>query len=73
VIKFTDYLSRMYPQLDIIINNAAQTIRRPPNFYQKVAREELSVTWEEMGDLKDVLPRDFVMEDVAYVNIIILA
>jgi NAD(P)-dependent dehydrogenase (short-subunit alcohol dehydrogenase family) len=65
VIKFCDYLSNNFKRLDIIINNAAQTIRRPPNFFEKIAKEELSVTWEEMGELKDVLPRDFVMEDVA--------
>ncbi len=65
VIKFCDYLSTTFDRLDIIINNAAQTIRRPPNFFQQIAKEELSITWEEMGELKNVLPRDFVMEDVS--------
>lgn len=32
--SFAQHVTNYYPQLDIIINNAAQTIRRPPAFYQ---------------------------------------
>jgi NAD(P)-dependent dehydrogenase (short-subunit alcohol dehydrogenase family) len=32
--RFTEHVICCYPRLDIIINNAAQTIRRPPAFYQ---------------------------------------
>jgi NAD(P)-dependent dehydrogenase (short-subunit alcohol dehydrogenase family) len=31
--RFIQYLFATYPQLDILINNAAQTVRRPPAFY----------------------------------------
>ena len=37
---FTDYLRRSYPHLDILINNAAQTIRRPPAFYAHLLDDE---------------------------------
>jgi NAD(P)-dependent dehydrogenase (short-subunit alcohol dehydrogenase family) len=30
---FTDYIETQYRRLDILINNAAQTVRRPPGFY----------------------------------------
>lgn len=30
---FADYIERTYDRLDILINNAAQTVRRPPGFY----------------------------------------
>jgi len=32
--RFAEHLVCCYPRIDIIINNAAQTIRRPPEFYQ---------------------------------------
>ncbi len=31
--RFIQYLFATYPRLDILINNAAQTVRRPPAFY----------------------------------------
>jgi NAD(P)-dependent dehydrogenase (short-subunit alcohol dehydrogenase family) len=31
--QFIQYLNRAYPKLDILINNAAQTVRRPPAYY----------------------------------------
>jgi NAD(P)-dependent dehydrogenase (short-subunit alcohol dehydrogenase family) len=37
---FTGYLNLSYPQLDIIINNAAQTIRRPPAYYRHLIELE---------------------------------
>lgn len=37
---FTRYLDRSYPRLDIIINNAAQTIRRPPAYYRHLIELE---------------------------------
>jgi NAD(P)-dependent dehydrogenase (short-subunit alcohol dehydrogenase family) len=37
---FTRYLDRSYPCLDIIINNAAQTIRRPPAYYRHLIELE---------------------------------
>lgn len=38
--EFTNFLKQNYPKLDIIINNAAQTIRRPPTFYYPLLNTE---------------------------------
>lgn len=37
---FTDYLKETYQRLDILINNAAQTVRRPPGFYAHLMENE---------------------------------
>ncbi|MBD2182290.1 SDR family NAD(P)-dependent oxidoreductase [Aerosakkonema funiforme] len=43
--RFTQNIASFYTRLDIIINNAAQTIRRPPAFYQHLVEfEALSLT-----------------------------
>jgi len=33
IYEFTQHLINEYPHLNVIINNAAQTIRRPPAYY----------------------------------------
>jgi NAD(P)-dependent dehydrogenase (short-subunit alcohol dehydrogenase family) len=38
---FCDHIKRTYSRLDMIINNAAQTVRRPPIFYQHLLEEEM--------------------------------
>ena len=41
---FCNYIEQQYSRLDILINNAAQTVRRPAGFYKHLMdREELSV------------------------------
>ncbi len=41
---FTRYVDQRYARLDILINNAAQTVRRPPGFYAHlIEREELPI------------------------------
>ena len=37
---FSAYLTRHLPRLDILINNAAQTVRRPPGFYAHLIENE---------------------------------
>ena len=37
---FTEWVSQHYSYLDILINNAAQTIRRPPSFYEHLMELE---------------------------------
>jgi NAD(P)-dependent dehydrogenase (short-subunit alcohol dehydrogenase family) len=37
---FTDYFKETYGRLDILINNAAQTVRRPPGFYAHLMENE---------------------------------
>jgi len=42
---FCNYIEQRYERLDILINNAAQTVRRPAGFYQHLmANEELPVS-----------------------------
>ncbi len=38
---FTAYLNQKLPRLDILINNAAQTVRRPPGFFAHLMENEL--------------------------------
>ncbi|MCP4021466.1 MAG: SDR family oxidoreductase [Desulfobacteraceae bacterium] len=37
---FCDYIKETYQRLDILINNAAQTVRRPPGFYAHLMANE---------------------------------
>ncbi len=37
---FCDYIQEKYKRLDILINNAAQTVRRPPGFYAHLMENE---------------------------------
>ncbi len=47
---FTDYIKETYHRLDILINNAAQTVRRPPGFYAHLMENETKKT--------NLLPKD---------------
>lgn len=38
---FCTYIEQKYQRLDILINNAAQTVRRPPGFYSHLIANEL--------------------------------
>jgi len=38
---FCNYVEKKYPRLDLLINNAAQTVRRPPGFYAHLMDNEL--------------------------------
>jgi len=37
---FCSYIEETYPRLDLLINNAAQTVRRPPGFYAHMMEME---------------------------------
>jgi len=39
---FATYIASKYERLDIIMNNAAQTVRRPPGFYSHLMNSELA-------------------------------
>ncbi|MBD2447952.1 SDR family oxidoreductase [Nostoc sp. FACHB-152] len=45
--QFTQHICKFYPRLDIIINNAAQTVRRPPEFYRHLIEFE-SLSLQEL-------------------------
>lgn len=52
---FCNYIEQKYENLDILINNAAQTVRRPAAFYQHLmAREEMPLE-EHPQFVKDLL------------------
>ena len=51
---FTDYVAKKYDRLDILINNAAQTVRRPPGFYSHLMKNELAVE-EQSKDVQHLL------------------
>jgi NAD(P)-dependent dehydrogenase (short-subunit alcohol dehydrogenase family) len=38
--EFVEFVKAKYPRLDGIINNAAQTIRRPPVYYAHLIQRE---------------------------------
>jgi len=37
---FCNFIEQKYPRLDLLINNAAQTVRRPPGFYAHLLKNE---------------------------------
>ncbi|MFN0058410.1 MAG: SDR family oxidoreductase [Planctomycetota bacterium] len=37
---FLDYIRKRYDRLDFVLNNACQTVRRPPGFYAHLIRDE---------------------------------
>lgn len=41
--KFIEYVVTNYNRLDILINNAAQTVKRPPEFYEHLIEGERSI------------------------------
>ncbi len=55
---FTHYVETNYDRLDILINNAAQTVRRPPGFYAHLMENELAPL-ESLSDDARLLLADF--------------
>lgn len=52
---FTDYIKEKYQRLDILINNAAQTVRRPPGFYAHLMENETRQTVQLPKDAQPLL------------------
>ena len=71
VVKLADILSDRYDRLDAIINNAAQTVRRPPMYYRHLLPieclkpSELPKDWKEVvkGDLHELAGRARLAEE----------
>ena len=54
--SFCDYLISTQPRLDYIINNACQTVRRPPDFYKHMMDAELELS--SASEVNLLLPGD---------------
>ncbi len=52
---FTDYLLKTQSRLDILINNAAQTVRRPPGFYRHMLEWEAKKHHELPKEIRGTL------------------
>jgi len=46
---FCNYVNQKYDRLDILINNAAQTVRRPPGFYAHLMENE-NIKFKDLPD-----------------------
>ena len=52
---FCNYIANTYNRLDILINNAAQTVRRPPGFYAHLMKNELLSFNQHSSDVQLLL------------------
>jgi NAD(P)-dependent dehydrogenase (short-subunit alcohol dehydrogenase family) len=52
---FCDHILEKYPRLDFLINNAAQTVRRPPGFYSHLIETEIKNPNELPQDVNYIL------------------
>lgn len=55
---FCNYVEQKYDRLDLLINNAAQTVRRPPGFYAHLMKNE-SIPFEQLPENVQLLLRPF--------------
>ncbi len=52
---FAHYIEQKYDRLDLLLNNAAQTVRRPPGFYQHLMENENKLTSSFSADQQMLL------------------
>lgn len=55
---FCSHIDQTYDRLDILINNAAQTVRRPPGFYSHMMEDEMKA-FSNFGDGAQMLLHNF--------------
>ncbi len=55
---FCTYFEQTYDRLDILVNNAAQTVRRPPGFYSHMMPKEM-LSFDELPEKVQKLLRPF--------------
>ncbi len=60
---FLDYCREELPHLDILINNAAQTIQRPREYYRSLERAEAAASAGQLADSSTVLALEQPRED----------
>ncbi len=53
--NFCTYIEKNFDRLDILINNAAQTVRRPPNFFAHLMKAELEPFEKQDENTKKLL------------------
>jgi NAD(P)-dependent dehydrogenase (short-subunit alcohol dehydrogenase family) len=59
--QFAQHISQCYPHLDIIVNNAAQTVRRPPAFYRHLLDLEAIAPHKLPPELQPLVDRAFYL------------
>jgi NAD(P)-dependent dehydrogenase (short-subunit alcohol dehydrogenase family) len=52
---FCSHVEHTFKRLDILINNAAQTVRRPPGFYEHLMENESKALHEFSGDVQKLM------------------
>ena len=50
-VRLTEMISSRFDRLDAIVNNAAQTVRRPPVFYQHLLKGETAPVKPKLQDV----------------------
>lgn len=55
---FCGYIEQAYERLDVLVNNAAQTVRRPPGFYSHLLADEVAAT-DVLGEASRGLLKDY--------------
>ncbi|CAI5722844.1 unnamed protein product [Peronospora destructor] len=53
--KFMDHIEEAFGSLDILINNATQTIRRPVHYYKHLIKREVAPVPENMAHVNQIL------------------
>lgn len=53
--KFMDHIEKTFGKLDILINNATQTIRRPVHYYKHLIEAEVAPVPDEMAKVNEML------------------
>lgn len=53
--KFMDHMGKTFGTLDILINNATQTIRRPVHYYKHLIASEVAPVPEEFAGVEQIL------------------
>ena len=62
---FCNYIEQKYARLDLLINNAAQTVRRPPGFYAHLLKNESMKFQDLPADVQQLLaPFEFCKREL---------
>ncbi len=60
---FTSFIEQKYGRLDLLINNAAQTVRRPPGFYAHLIENEINGIRTRSVEVRKLLEDHEVCKD----------